>query len=463
MRFYKPEHARAGDTIPFLHDGVFHVFYLKRYADDTHDVPETSWWHVSTTDFADFVDHGVAIPRGDLDDADYSVATGSVVKIGDEFHAYYTGFRRWPSPVGRQQTVLRARSSDLITWVKDDAFSLVADESRFHPDEWRDPFVHFDAASGGYRMLIAAQRPDGPVARRGVLASASSPDGQDWTIDDEPFWAPGLFSMHECPDLFRMGEWWYLVYSTFSDRTVTRYRMSPGPDGPWTSPADDELDGLGFYAAKTLSDGERRYLVGWAVNRVAGSDEGRWLWGGNLLAHELHADSDGRLRVCQPAAAKAVLQSRTIASEALAADLAAPAGHATQTLAELPRSGLADLAIEPTPDAKAFGIELRVDEERRHGYSISFEPAKHRIVVDRVSRFGFDPPLDVRPWEVEPGPLELNLEFDGDLFVLYVNGRTAITLRGYDTGGAGLAVFATEGSLRAAGTLRSFAEPPPRL
>lgn len=463
MRFYKPEHARAGDTIPFFAEGVFHIFYLKRYADDTHDVPETSWWHVSTTDFVDFVDHGVAIPRGGVDDADFSVATGSVVRVGDEFHAYYTGFRRWPSSHGRQQTVLRARSRDLISWVKDDGFSLVADETRFDPDEWRDPFVWFDAESNGYRMIIAAQYPDGPVGRRGLLAMATSPDGREWTIADAPFWAPGLTFMHECPDLFQLGERWYLVYSTLTDRTVTRYRMGTSPDGPWVSPADDELDGLGFYAAKTLADGDRRYLVGWAINRTGGKDDGGWLWGGNLVAHELCADAEGHLQVRQPALARQALEARVADSTELAAELAAPGGHVSTTVAALGPTGLVDLTLEAEPGTKAFGIELRVDAERRHGYSVSFEPAKHRFVVDRVRRFGFDPPLDVRPFAFGPGPVQVALEVAGELYVLYVNGRTAITLRGYDTSGTGLAVFATEGSVRASGRLRTLAEPPRQL
>lgn len=87
---YKPDRARLGDTIPYFADGVFHVFYLKRYADDTHDRIETDWWHVSTTDFVEFEEHGPAIRRGGLRDADASAATGSVIRIGERYVAYYT-------------------------------------------------------------------------------------------------------------------------------------------------------------------------------------------------------------------------------------------------------------------------------------------------------------------------------------------------------------------------------------
>ena len=61
----------------------------------------------------------------------------------------------------------------------------------------------------------------------------------------------GLYFTHECPDLFRMGEWWYLVFSEFSERCVTRYRMARSLAGPWLAPAEDTFDGRAFYAAKT--------------------------------------------------------------------------------------------------------------------------------------------------------------------------------------------------------------------
>ncbi|MFT4109100.1 hypothetical protein [Propionicimonas sp.] len=458
-RFYKPDHARFGDTIPFFWDGEFHIYYLKRYADDTHDTPETHWWHISTVDFVNVTEHGIAIRRGGAEDPDYSAATGSVVRIGDEFHAYYTGFRAWPSATGRHQTVLRARSRDLVAWTKDPDFALLSDTDQFDADEWRDPFVFRDDEQGGYRMLIAAQRTDGPATRRGATAMATSPDGQTWTVDDRPFWSPGLYSMHECPDLFRLGDYWYLVYSTLTDRTVTRYRMSRSIDGPWVAPPVDELDGLGLYAGKTVSDGEHRYLVGWATNRVAGHDDGAWLWGGNLVAHEITAAEDGTLRVRQPAVARAELERRAVgAPTTVSRRLEAPEGYASVSLAPLPRSGFADLRLHPEAGARAFGVELRVDDDRRHGYSVTFEPATHRVVVDRLDRFGFDRPLDILPMDVPPGPLDVRLEFDGELFVLYVDGR-AITVRGYDVAGPDLAVFAVEGSLSVDCTLHRLPEP----
>ncbi|MBO3662810.1 family 43 glycosylhydrolase [Microbacterium stercoris] len=463
QRFFKPDHARIGDTIPFFWDGTFHVFYLKRYADDTHDRVETDWWHLASTDLVNFEEIGVAVTRGGTGAPDFSAATGSVIRLGDTFYAFYTGFAKTPLAEGaRHQTVLRARSTDLVTWEKDPEFALVADASRYDAHEWRDPFVFWDADAGLYRMLIAAQTLDGPVHRRGATVQATSPDGHEWTIG-EPLWAPGLFSMHECPDLFRMGDYWYLVYSTLTDRTVTRYRMATALDGPWLAPEDDELDGLGLYAAKTISDGDGRYLVGWCPNYTAGKDGASWLWGGNLVIHELRQHTDGRLRVQQNARARAVLERSTDAPavDFSSVQIASTHGYGTHTLATMPHAGFVDINLNPSPGTKVFGLEIRVDDSRTHGYSISFEPSLKRFRIDRLDRFGSDAPFDNRPVTLPDGPVRLSLEFDGEITVIYINGTSAATLRGYDLAGNLLAAFVEEGVVDVdAGSVQSLQQTP---
>src|SRR5262249_44983496 len=100
--------------------------------------------------------------------------------------------------------------------------------------------------------------------------------------------------------LFRMGEWWYLVYSTFSERHVTHYRMSRSLSGPWQAPENDTFDGRAYYAAKTASDGTRRFLFGWNATREQEQDYRPWQWGGTLVVHEIVQEADGSLSVRLP-------------------------------------------------------------------------------------------------------------------------------------------------------------------
>lgn len=112
----------------------------------------------------------------------------------------------------------------------------------------------------------------------------------------------------ECPDFFRMGDWYYLVFSSYADRYQTMYRKSRSPYGPWQTPEIDTFDTRAFYAAKTGSDGVHRYVYGWNPTREVnehnfdppgypGKDCNTWDWGGSLVVHELWQDENGDLFV----------------------------------------------------------------------------------------------------------------------------------------------------------------------
>ncbi|GJM68996.1 hypothetical protein HMSSN036_12120 [Paenibacillus macerans] len=62
----------------------------------------------------------------------------------------------------------------------------------------------------------------------------------------EPFYNPDKYITMECPDYFQMGDWHYLVYSTFSEKFVTHYKKSKTIEGVYTSPIPDTFDGRGF-------------------------------------------------------------------------------------------------------------------------------------------------------------------------------------------------------------------------
>ena len=63
---------------------------------------------------------------------------------------------------------------------------------------------------------------------------------------------------------------------------------------------DDKFDGRDFYAAKTVSDGKHRYLVGWQSIRKDCKNDGQYIWGGNVIVHELIQRENGELGVKLP-------------------------------------------------------------------------------------------------------------------------------------------------------------------
>jgi beta-fructofuranosidase len=264
--FFKPRGAWCADVIPYFHDGTYHLFYLRSHRDREGFGEGTPWGHVTTTDFVHFEALPDALLPGTRDEQDLWPFTGSVIERHGTFHIFYTGHNPHFDGTGRPvQGIMHATSPDLVHWMKDDGFPLfVADTGRYEPDDWRDPFVFWNQEAGEYWMLIAARHNSGPRHRRGLMGLASSIDLYTWTIR-EPFWDPGAFHTHECPDLFEANGRWYLWFSTttLDDRVATQYRSAPSLAGPWRVEGDGSLDGFAWYAAKTASDGKRRFAFGW--------------------------------------------------------------------------------------------------------------------------------------------------------------------------------------------------------
>lgn len=292
--FYQPEKQFCADFIPFYEDGVYHLFYLRDFRGDPEYGEGIPWYQVETRDFVHFVDRGEMLPKGGKDEQDLYVFTGSVIKAKGQYHIFYTGNNHHFMEQGRPaQGVMHAVSDDLYHWTKQQGWVMYADPEKYEKNDFRDPFVYFSPETGRYHMLLVCRKKGGAISD-GFTALYSSEDLEQWR-DEGPLWAPNLYHTHECPDLFQMGNWWYLIYSEYTDRWITRYVMSESPTGPWKIPQDDQFDGRAFYAAKSASDGKNRYLFGWITTRQEDQDQGNWMWGGCLGVHQLLQRPDGTL------------------------------------------------------------------------------------------------------------------------------------------------------------------------
>ena len=453
--FYRPREGVAADFIPFHWDGRYHLFYLKDYRDEARHGRGTPWFHLVTDDFVQFQDLGEALPRGAAEAQDLWVFTGSAIEHRGVLHIFYTGhnsdFRGTGRPV---QAVMHATSPDLEHWTKDADFLLCA-PAGYEKDDWRDPFVFWNEDAGEFWMLIAARKDRGPSRNRGCVALAASKDLKAWRVR-QPFWAPDLYHTHECPDLFRMGEWWYLVYSTFSERFVTHYRMSQSLEEPWIAPADDAFDGRAFYAAKTAADGADRFLFGWLATRSGDTDEGAWQWGGNLVVHQLVQQADGTLGVRAPETVlgsfrlpvelmpKPVLGQWSVEAGRISAS--SVGRFSALTLGTMPQECLVEASIAYRPGTAACGLLLRAGDGLEPYYQVRLEPARQRIVMDRWPRPGDEAFMIERPLAMSPEePVRLRAIADGTCLVVYANDRVALSSRMYDHRAGELGLFVSEG------------------
>jgi beta-fructofuranosidase len=463
--FYKPDSAWAADFIPFYTNGRFRLFYLLDWRKPTEHGEGTPWYQISTTDFVRFDEHGEMLPRGSREEQDLYVFTGSVIEGEGRYHIFYTGhnphFRRVGKP---EQGVMHAVSDDLYHWTKLPNETFFAPSVGYEPHDWRDPYVWHNEDAGEYWMLLAARRTTGPSRRRGCTALCASKDLRTWEVR-EPFWDPGLYYTHECPDLFRIGDWWYLVYSTFSERCVTHYRMSRSLSGPWLAPDNDTFDGRAYYAAKTASDGNRRYVFGWNPTRDGERDDGGWQWGGNLVVHEVVQEPDGTLSVRVPETVDdAFLKPLPVSwSDSFgggrvgddAVRVKSPESFGCVSAGAMPVSCKIETTLTFGGGTRGCGVMLRSSDDFESAYYIRLEPAKRRLVFDMWPRAG-DRPHCVeleRPLDAPTGsPVTFKIFVDGSVCVVYANDRIAMNARLYNMKAGNWGVFVNEGTATFVGT-----------
>ena len=447
--FYKSETGVTADVIPFFDQGKFHLFYLHDYRDHAKHGEGTPWFHLSSEDLVAYEELGEAIPRGTKDDQDLYIFTGSVFKDNGTYHIFYTGHNPHFKKNGQaEQAVMHATSDDLVNWKKipEDTFFAPADDYEIH--DWRDPFVFKNETTGEYWMLLAARRKDGGSVRRGCTALCVSKDLRKWEVRP-PLWEPYYHYTHECPDLFKIGSWWYLIYSEFSDKRMTRYRMAKDLKGPWLAPKDDQFDGRSYYAAKSASDGHKRVLFGWVPTKNGNTDAGSWQWGGNLVAHEIYRRPNGELgeRLLKPLrkhlSGKVLYFGEKIVVDGLGRC------HISGIDAKLPETYMISADVILDRHTNRAGISLRRDNVKDEGYVYMLDASRQRLAFDRFPNIpwnlenfqGVSRHVNIKPMR----KYHIDVIVEGDVCVAYVNNSIALSSRMHQNAGSPLALFSIDG------------------
>ena len=286
--------------------------------------------------------------------------------------------------------------------------------------------------------------------RTGRTVWFTSKDLAEWHFEGD-FWAPETFTMHEMPDLFKMGDWWYLLTTEYSERSKTIYRMSRSLEGPWIAPADDAFDGRAYYAARSCSDGKHRYLFGWAATKTDNQDMNSWDWAGTFVCHEIYQRPDGTLGVKLP---DSMLSAFEPAAEVLKGDavLKTVDSQANLRITETPEDFFkVEMDFQISDNTRKFGIRLFEDPETGDAYKYEVNLAENRIYFDRTPnqpwyRY-FDKGLE-RPIHLEAGrKYHARLIVDDSIAIMYIDGVSLIA-RMHAKAGCDLSAYVIDGSLK---------------
>lgn len=451
--FYTPEYQyegmphgeMCGDLMPFYENGVYTFIYLYKYC----------IYAVETKDFVHYDNFRIVLQNGTPQEQDWHAATGSVCKCKDQYYFYYTGFCEGNrGKEGKyEQAILRAVSRDMISWEKDKEFMFCPDEEHFAGRHWRDPHVFWNKALGKYSMLVTACEKDGEENRSGCTAVYVSDDILNWEYYNT-ICSPGIYPTLECQDCFEINGKWYLTYSSYGKQWETKYKVADAFEGPWITPAwDDKFDGRDFYAAKTVFDGKHRYLVGWQSIRKDCKNDSPYVWGGNVVVHELVQRKNGELGVKMPDTIRQAFTSpleRNVVVKRGEWDTGkiisgkAAAGFGLIELSPMKNVCLIKATLKWTKDTHAVGIMFHIDGEKMEQWcQLRLELSHNRIALEKSGKtekdqfFDEERPIHFR----EDQYAEITVLTSNDIIVVYVD-DVALCGRcyNYSVGNAGVFV-----------------------
>lgn len=424
--YFSGEAAGVGDPNPFFENGVYSVFYLQ-------NAGRHPWWMTETSDLETWSKPIEAVPVGEAGTPDFWTGSGSVIADpSGGYRLYYTGH----NPEGRPKEVtMEARAATLAgPWTK-------APEATFAGlpkyDEWdfRDPFVFWNAEASVWWMLLTT-RHQGKAA----IGLYTSPDLGIWTAD-EPLHAEESALNLEVPDLFSEGGDWYLLYSDQrAEARQVRYLTAPDSTGPYTYGAYDALDGRGFYAGKSAGTRAERLLFGWVAHKNLRKDAMDFGWGGDLVVHALSRTDEGDLAVSLP---------ENLARQFDTERAPLSAANPEIGLADTPLRIRAELSAAP---GSHFGVSFEAaNSGRRSTLDIDTETGKAAFLYNNdrngAPEIAFPPSAD--------GTYALDLVIDPELGlgILYINDFRALSFRYYRIGNAALSLFSTSGFTALSGTV----------
>lgn len=436
----------VGDVMPYYFNGQFEIFYL-------HDAPDqvkqsSAGQHAihrfTSKNLLDFNDLGEAIPYGNVNTQDHLIGTGSVVKAGDTYYYYYTGFNGNTSwlqnnnpgwTIGNtREAVMYATSKDLKTWTKKSSFILRASED-YSGTDFRDPYVFYNAEFSQYWMLVSTKKNGKGVI---LVYTTDNPAGDNWTIRG-PLEIDGDYLMLECPDIIKAGDQYYLFFSEdWSSTPGTHYRVASSTAGPWLKPASgyDMFDGHQFYAARPVSNGTNFYTLGWAHRRASENDGGALTWAGNLISHEFAPGTNG-LTVKIPAPVEAYFKQDSDPGLNVQSGMVSHSGSdytlngsASTALCKFsPFSGTSRIkgTIRISNLTGTASIGFNTSTGNASSYIIRLEPGANRIAA-------YNNGVEVTrvPFSFEANKTySFSLVADGSVAVLYFDNTVALTNRIY--------------------------------
>lgn len=463
--------TRIGDVMPYYDaaSGNFYVYYLKDIWNDALN-KRHPWYGFKTADFYSYSE----LSAGEILSCsanscaqNFALGTGNIIKSGSKYYAFYTGHNpNYPSScVSKKEGIMLATASGLNSnFTHSTAFTTIyppTGQGFDENDNFRDPYVLWDAASSQYIMLVSARKNVSGIWK-GVIAKYSSTNLLNWTYQGVTYDGGSQnFFMMETSEIFMIGSTYYLLFSDISSKYL-HYRKSSSINGPWTMPSgSDRFDGTGFYAGKTAGNGTDRYIFAWTNILTGNTDSGVWGWGGNLVIHKIYQKSNGDLAVAIPHTLKNKLETNnyTPVQNSQWGTVTPLSGGLSYQLSSIADFDVTNIIYDPINLArykisatvsfsscnKDFGFMIGACDGYENFYSLRFVPSQNRFSLDKTVRSAITSTTvaynDVL-YVFNPNTLyDIQIVIENSMLTVYINNEVALSSRVYKGSNTSWGIF----------------------
>ena len=453
--YFAPSVGYVGDPMPMYDSktGEYKIYYLWDYRGKrNYDECYHPIHMVTTKDGYNFGDEMEVLPTGGQKDQDAAIGTGCVVERNGVYYCYYTGHAGDGS-----EAVMRATSTDGIHWSKDNAFRIYGEDYGYDKKDFRDPQI-FQTEDETYHMIIATRQ-----WGKGTIVECTSKDLVTWT-NPTFFMNMQWDRFYECPDVFKMGNYWYLVYNDktqfmrmpqyFKGTSLEDLKNCTLNDaGRWPDNyREGKLDGKGIYAVKTVTNGKERLAFGWCPTR-AGKDTGNVPteseWAGNLVCHKIVQNADGTLAFAPATTDKytKTKEAKIIGPKGAGYDIK-EGNHSM--FSRLMYHNLLTFDIKLSDPKGRFSIDFARGTDSEVWYSVQVNADENKANLEKKAKKAEEAKwlLDSQFKQPEDGIYHVTVCTDQSVCVVYINNELSFTNRIYNLQMKPWSITAVKGDLK---------------
>ncbi len=397
--------SNFGDVHPAYFNGELYMYYLNTDGNYQSDLSKSK----DNFTFQDFR------LNTDTEARPYSV----LYVFEDPKQKRYISYHSTDGVVGNG--ILRGSvSTDLLNW-KQMSNKYTVPEPKKPYKALKDPFVFWNDDTKSY-WAVRTGRENDNVAWEFLYYTSN--DLTNWEDKGTLYLTDDVYGPIECPQMFKFGEYWYLLYSEYLDRVgKPQYFVSKNPEGPYNLPdASNWLDGSDNCAAQVVDINGELLLYGW-IPFADVETIGYQGWGGPLaLPRKLSQNADGVLFTSLPSSVSSAIRAEKLKTLVSELNLSSRGSDVTtETILVDERRFDLNFNISSTINAESFGIILSTTEKEKQIETI-IEISNEQLIIKTGNIIHSSLKL-----ALETGEHNIRIISDKDIIECFINNQYSLS------------------------------------